>query len=205
MRMPPLDTERLIIRPLIMDDLDACYRLYQGVGWIDSALPAHEFRARQKAWLEWSIRNYEALAWLHQTPYGDYAVTRKVDGSFLGLAGLVPALAPFGRLQSFGGDPDAHFTAEVGLFWVIAPEAQRQGIASEAAQALLDFAFGTLRVARVIASTEHDNCASIGVMRKLGMRIERNPQGEPRWFQTVGVLEPPHPPSMAQDRKLSAC
>src|SRR4051812_1559936 len=41
---------------------------------------------------------------------------------------------------------------------------------------------------RIVAATEHDNLASIGVMRRLGMRIERNPDPEPHWFQTVGVL-----------------
>jgi RimJ/RimL family protein N-acetyltransferase len=40
-----------------------------------------------------------------------------------------------------------------------------------------------------VATTEHDNLGSIAVMRKLGMRIETNPEGEPEWFQTVGILE----------------
>jgi hypothetical protein len=29
----------------------------------------------------------------------------------------------------------------------------------------------------------------MAVMRKLGMRILRNPESEPAWFQVVGVLE----------------
>ena len=29
----------------------------------------------------------------------------------------------------------------------------------------------------------------MGVMRKIGMRIERNPYPEPSWLQIVGVLE----------------
>jgi len=179
----------LLVRPLIMDDLDACYHLYQGIGWIDSALQAGEFRARQKAWLEWSIRNYEALAWLHQTPYGDYAVTRKSTGAFVGLAGLVPALGPFGRLPSFGNDQHAPSSAEVGLFWAITPDAQRQGIASEAAREIARFAFDKLDIGRIVATTEHDNVASIGVMQRLGMTIERNTTSEPHWFQTIGVLK----------------
>jgi hypothetical protein len=42
-----------------------------------------------------------------------------------------------------------------------------------------------------VATTEHANIASIGVMRKLGMRIERNSLSEPPWLQVVGVLEHP--------------
>jgi len=43
-------------------------------------------------------------------------------------------------------------------------------------------------VHRLIATTTFDNVASIGVMRKLGMRIESNPRPEPAWLQIVGVL-----------------
>jgi hypothetical protein len=41
----------------------------------------------------------------------------------------------------------------------------------------------------VIATTEDDNSGSMGVIRKLGMRIERNPLKESPWIQVVGVLE----------------
>jgi RimJ/RimL family protein N-acetyltransferase len=39
----------------------------------------------------------------------------------------------------------------------------------------------------VVATTEHSNAASIGVMRRLGMDVQRNPDAQPEWFQTVGV------------------
>ena len=41
------------------------------------------------------------------------------------------------------------------------------------------------------ATTTYDNAASIGVMRKLGMRIERNPFPDPPWLQIVGICENP--------------
>ena len=44
-----------------------------------------------------------------------------------------------------------------------------------------------MRLARIVATTEHTNAASISVMRKLGMRIEVNPGSEPEWLQVVGV------------------
>jgi hypothetical protein len=40
----------------------------------------------------------------------------------------------------------------------------------------------------LIETTEYSNAASIGVMRRLGMDIQRNPDEQPGWFQTVGVL-----------------
>ena len=42
---------------------------------------------------------------------------------------------------------------------------------------------------RIVATTELDNAASIAVMRRLGMRIERNPYSQPERFQIVGILE----------------
>jgi [ribosomal protein S5]-alanine N-acetyltransferase len=41
----------------------------------------------------------------------------------------------------------------------------------------------------VIAETDYDNFGSMAVMRKLGMKIEKNPLGEPSWLQNVGILE----------------
>ena len=75
------------------------------------------------------------------------------------------------------------------MFYAISPAHQRRGYASEAARALVDYAFQRLNLKRVVATTNYDNAASIGVMRKLGMWVEKNPRPEPPWLQVVGVLE----------------
>jgi ribosomal-protein-alanine N-acetyltransferase len=49
---------------------------------------------------------------------------------------------------------------------------------------------------RVVATTTYNNAASIRVMQKLGMTIERNPLPDPPWFQVVGVLESPSRPAV---------
>jgi len=189
MRMPSLETERLLIRPLVEDDLNSVCELFSAVGWDDSSFSAAEERARRKSWLDWSIRNEEELARLHQPPYGDRAIVLREDKGFIGLVGFVPRLEPFAQLPGFGAKSSAPTTAEVGLFWAIAPRAQRRGYAAEAARALIEFAFVTLKLARIIAGTDHGNEASMGVMRKLGMRIEANPYPYPSWFQVCGILE----------------
>jgi RimJ/RimL family protein N-acetyltransferase len=75
------------------------------------------------------------------------------------------------------------------LFYAVSPAYRRQGFATEAAQALADYAFRRLRLKRIVATTDYGNAASIGVMRSLGMRVERNPLAEPPWLQVVGILE----------------
>jgi RimJ/RimL family protein N-acetyltransferase len=191
--MPVLETERLYLRPCTMDDLEACHQLYLDIGWADMTLSDSENRERKRKWLEWTVRNYEELARLQQPPYGERVVELKDTNQFAGLVGLVPLVKPFAQLPAFGGvAPEfAPFSAEVGLFWAIAPALQRRGIATEAAAAMIEYAFGTLKLGRILAGTEYDNVASIGVMRRLGMRIERNPYPVPEWFQIHGVLERP--------------
>ena len=136
--------------------------------------------------------NYEELARLYQPPFGERGVALRETGQLIGLCGYVPYLNAFGQLPSFRAGQATRpglTSIEFGLYWAIAPAHQRRGYATEAARALLDHAFGELRLARVVATTSHDNAASIGVMRRLGMRIETNPYPDPPWLQVAGVLE----------------
>ncbi|EPX64376.1 acetyltransferase, GNAT family [Cystobacter fuscus DSM 2262] len=189
MHLPTLETKRLRIRPLRMEDLDDCHRLYVDIGWADQAVGEDENLKRRREWLEWTVRNYEQLARLYQPPYGERAVELEESGQFVGLVGLVPLLAPFGQLPSFGRVEGARFSAEVGLFWATAPAWQRRGYATEAARALVAHAFDHLKLGRILAGTQRDNTASLDVMRRLGMRIEENPFPEPPWFEVTGILE----------------
>lgn len=61
-------------------------------------------------------------------------------------------------------------TYEIG--WVFHPAHQGQGYATEAAAALLRYAFTELQAHRVIATCQPENPASYRVMEKIGMRRE---------------------------------
>jgi RimJ/RimL family protein N-acetyltransferase len=195
MNMPVLVTDRLQIRPFVLDDLDAIHRILVAVApEVLHVAPTPQdvgsLEAR-RAWLEWSIASERELANLLQPPYGDRAVVRRADHVLVGVCGFVPELKPFGLLPSFPraeGD-HSHFIPQVGLFWTIGATYRREGYATEAGRAMIEYAFGALHLARIVATTDDDNLASIGVMRKLGMRLERNPHPEPAWFQMCGVLE----------------
>lgn len=193
-KMPPLETIRLRVRPFVMEDLDDVYQLLD-VDLDPEALhtaPTGSQAARE-AWLRWTVLNYEQLANLYQPPYGDRAVVLKATGELIGACGFVPYLNAFEQLPGFtNGDPPpgpASATPEFGLFYAISRAHQRQGFASEAARALVDYAFQHLNLKRVVATTDYDNIGSIGVMRRLGMRIERNPHPDPPWLQVAGVVE----------------
>jgi RimJ/RimL family protein N-acetyltransferase len=201
--MPDLQTERLRIRPFTLDDLDAMHQL------LDVELREVEFgdsgpmtRQARQQWLQWTIMSYEQLAALNQPPYGDRAVVLKPAGPLIGVCGFVPCLDAFGQLPAFAAalaPPMAPFTSpEVGLYYAFFPAHQRQGYATEAVHALIAFAFNVLQLRRIVATTTYDNLRSMGVMRRVGMRIEQNPCPDPFWLQVVGVLEHPGavPPSL---------
>jgi RimJ/RimL family protein N-acetyltransferase len=181
-----LETARLRIRPLAMDDLAECHRLFREIGWTDASRTDAENLERRRTWLAWTIDCYREFGRLHQPRYGERAVVERESGRFVGLVGLTPSLVAMGQLGQ-GARPGARCSPEAGLFWAVLPEHQRKGYASEAAHAFLETMTRALHLGRMVATTEHDNGASIGVMRKLGMKLERNPFDDPPWLQVVGV------------------
>ncbi len=147
----------------------------------------------RRRWLDWTILNYDQLAQLYQPPYGDRAIVLKESGALIGVGGYVPCLGAFGQVPTLqsGERVVALTSTEFGLFWAIAPAHQRRGYATEAGRALVEYAFEYLQLGRIVATTTHDNAASIGVMRKLGMHLDRNSLPTPPYLQTVGVLANP--------------
>jgi RimJ/RimL family protein N-acetyltransferase len=186
--MTVLETPRLIVRPFVLEDLEAVHRILDL-----EAMMEPQPLVERRDWLEWSVRSYVELEKLSQAPYGDRAIVLKENNRLVGSVGLVPLIGPYEQLRCFGGpDPGgkpARFTAEMGLFWALENASRGQGYATEAARAVVDFAFRELNMARLAATTEYDNLPSRRVMERLGMRIETNPLPEPEWFQVVGILE----------------
>jgi RimJ/RimL family protein N-acetyltransferase len=92
---------------------------------------------------------------------------------FLGVVGLLPVLW------------ESWFTPAVEIGWRIAPAFHRRGYAEEAARLALDFGFGVLRLAKIVAFTVPANLPSRRLMAKLGMTLAgefdhpRLPEGHP--------------------------
>lgn len=60
---------------------------------------------------------------------------------------------------------------------MIAKEYQRQGLATEAAQAILHFGFEKLGLSRLICLMDPANLASQNAAQKIGMSLEREVDG----------------------------
>jgi [ribosomal protein S5]-alanine N-acetyltransferase len=86
--------------------------------------------------------------------WGVWLVVHSQDGVIIGDMGL-------------HGKPTREGVAEIG--YSIVPDYRGLGYASEAGQAIVDWAFSHRRVKRLIATCEVDNDASAAVLVKLGM------------------------------------
>lgn len=180
-RVPALETDRLLIRELTLEDADAARAVNDGLA---------------SGWVAWTAETYAQLEALMQPPYGERAIGLRETGELVGLVGLVPSYGPFDQIPGLGAATrPSRFRPEMGLYWALAPAHRGNGYATEAARALIDHAFAVLNLARIVATTERSNTASQAVMRRLGMRVEENPLPEPEWFQVVGWLEHPQPGS----------
>ena len=169
--LPHLQTERLTIRPFAISDLDDICNVLDASREDDPFHKPMTPEARRE-WLQWMVTMTVTYgAWY--PPFGDFAVVRRDGNTFIGAVGFGCDIEPFDSLPYLGGNGQAFYAPEISLYWEIGKAHRRQGYAAEAAQALIDYAFNVMRVKRLFALTHPDNVGSLGVMRKLGMYIER--------------------------------
>ncbi len=149
---PSLRTARLCLRPVTGADADALFALHSD---------AHVLRywdAPPWAGPERARRFIEACRRIEEEGSGArLAIERAADTVFIGWCGLAR------------WNPD-HRSAS--LVYCLSQAAWGQGYATEAARALLRWAFETLDLNRVQAETDTRNAASARVLEKLGFRRE---------------------------------
>ena len=87
----------------------------------------------------------------------EFAITLKQGGKLIGACGI--------RLHEPGNE-------QADLGYCFNRQYWGQGYASEAGIAVVDFAFKTLGLHRIVATCDRDNLASAAVLRKTGMRQE---------------------------------
>lgn len=150
----PLVTDRLVLRPMTLADVDAVWS-YQSREDVCAMLL---FEPRTRARVTELVRAHaEALSLAGDGDYLQIAVARREDGVMLGDIYLA--------IKSV-----ENLTAEIG--WTFHPDHHGRGYATEAARAVLGLVFGRLGVHRVIAEYDPRNAASIAVAERLGMRPE---------------------------------
>jgi [ribosomal protein S5]-alanine N-acetyltransferase len=172
-----LTTPRLHLRPFTLADHEAIHLVYA-----DPDVMRYVGHGAHRTLAETAnaLRIYGDV--LTQRGYSFLAVTERETGALIGDGGLHP----------MGGiGPD------VELGYTLARSAWGRGYATELGQALVEYAFTTLRVPRVVAQVEPANTGSRHVLEKLGMtpRQERMAYGRPHLLYAVEAAAPATPPA----------
>ena len=149
-RIPVLRTPRLTLRALAARDLDAFAAMHADPEVVRH-LGTGQTRTREETWTamagmlgQWALRGY-----------GMFAVEETASGRFAGRAGILHPYAWPEPELAYGLDRP---------FW-------GQGLATEAALALRDWAFATQGFARMISYVRPANAGSVKVLQKLGATL----------------------------------
>lgn len=143
---PILQTPRLILRELTIEDAENFYELnlnpkvvqFTGDVPFQSVSEAEEF-----------LRNYNPY---QEYGYGRWAVIEKESGEFIGWCGL--------KLEEKETDIGFRFFEQ---YWNI-------GFATESAKACLEYGFNELDLEEIVGRAMKENLASIRVLEKIGLR-----------------------------------
>lgn len=165
--MKAIETERLLLRPFDFADAEDLHReiysdvevvrYYSGKGVLTLDQTREHLAGHLIAWAE--------------DDCGRHAFILKATGELLGQVHLNLYVNTFGP---WPGQPETPFNQpEVELAFALGRRHWGKGYAYEACQALIRYAFGDLKLPRLVGSVKAPNVRSLNLHRRLGYRIER--------------------------------
>lgn len=153
-----LETDRLVLRRLVLDDLEDLFALYRDPEirryFPEGVLTLEETREE----LEWHMHGHPRYPEL-----GLWATIYKPTGKFIGRCGLLPWEID-GRL-------------EVEIAYLLDKSLWGQGLATEAAHGIMRYGFEVLNLTRLICLIDPQNTASQRVAERIGMTLKRKVDG----------------------------
>jgi [ribosomal protein S5]-alanine N-acetyltransferase len=162
MTVPTLRTNRLVLRQLVVNDAAELFKTLSDIDvmryW--SSGPHHNLD-ETKSYIAWNADT--------DADHKCWAITTG-DELAMGWVILLP-----------------HKKDSFELGYILGREHWREGYLTEAAGAVLDYAFVELTARRVIADTDPDNNASIGLLEKLGFKKEGHLRSE--WETHIGIRD----------------
>lgn len=153
-----LETERLLLRRLVIDDLDELFVLYSDPEMREYYPEGILNYEETKEELEWFLNGHPGHPEL-----GLWATIHKETGKFIGRCGLLPWTI--------------EDKLEVEVAYMIDKAFWKKGLATEAAQGVVRYAFDQLNLSRLICLMDPANIASQRVAEKAGMSFEKKVDG----------------------------
>jgi len=148
-----IETQRLILREFMFDDVDAVLE-YQST---EEYLRYHPWESRSRLGVETLIERF--IGWQHERPRTRHqlAITLQSSGALIGCCGV--------RTTS-SDNSEGEFGCELNpAYWL-------QGYAREASRVIIEFGFTEMGLHRIYAECIAENRASICLCEHLGMRQE---------------------------------
>lgn len=171
-----IETERLHLRSWRDKDVAAYHRACNTpsvMRWLGGVQSAQELRNDVHYFMAEEARHGHTF-WI---------VERKADKAFLGFCGFV-------RIP----DLDSPSRGQLEIGWRIREDVWRNGYAFEAASAALRYAFTALNPKVLVSRAATGNSASVGLMRKLGLKYDPSldyvPEGEIEALRTYTIIKP---------------
>ena len=152
-----LETDRLILRTWADHDFQPMFAINQDPK-VMRYFPGLQDEETTKSFIKKVNDHFDKHG------YSLYACVRRDSHEFIGFIGLLFA------------DFESHFTPATEIGWRLSSRQWGRGFATEAAQAVLDYAFQELKVAEVVSFTAQGNAQSIRVMQKIGLQY--NPEDD---------------------------
>ena len=166
--MKTLETERLLLRPFTLEDLDGLYQeIYSDIEVV--RYYSHRGVLTREATLQYLTT--------HLAPWGDellgrHAVLLKESNTFLGQVHLNSYVNSIAR---WNAEPSPRYNrVEVELAFAFGQHFWGQGYAFEACTALIHYAFSDLRLQRLVGGFFALNTRSRNLHERLGYHIEPN-------------------------------
>ncbi|MEM9425230.1 MAG: GNAT family N-acetyltransferase [Pseudomonadota bacterium] len=144
--IPTLETERLVLRAHTRADWEA----YRPILMSDRAQYMDGKLDHEGAWACFAS---ELASWVLDG-FGYWTAARKTDDKAVAFLGIM--------------QPSAYPETELG--WMTTDEGEGKGYAFEAANAVLDWAFGPRRIPTLVSYIDRDNARSIALAERLGAK-----------------------------------
>ena len=172
-----LESDRLVLRRITPDDLPFYTRLHANPKVAEHLYPEGRPRTPEetKAWMEYTLASYEKLA------LGYLAIVRKGDRALIGRCGLMDMVVEsakpehgirkgwFGRERALA---DIALTYETELGYTLDPAAWGQGLASEAARCVREYARDVLGLSYTVSAILPSNARSRRVAERGGAQAD---------------------------------
>jgi RimJ/RimL family protein N-acetyltransferase len=157
---PVLETDRLKLREFSRDDLNDLAAMVADEEQM-RFYPRAKTRAEASAWISRNLSLYEECG------FGFWFIESPATSGLVGYCGIRPV--------------DLEGASEIEIGWHVHKTRWNQGIATEAAMAVRQLAFGRFALLRLVAVIHPDHAASRRVAEKIGMRDEETTvfQGDP--------------------------